>query len=67
MDLKENRSHSMISYSLYSSKRVFNKAERQQRTATVVGNTELHSSFPCSKEHCRLLKVQTSSTALERI
>lgn len=44
MDLRENRSHSMISYSLYSTKRVSNKAERQQRTATVVGNTLLHST-----------------------
>lgn len=43
-DLKENRSHSMISYSLYSTKRVFNKAERQKRTATVVGNRLLHST-----------------------
>lgn len=42
MDLKENRSH--ISYSLSSTKRVFNKAERQQSTATVVGNSLLHST-----------------------
>lgn len=34
----------MISYSLYSTKMVFNKAERQQRTATVVGNRLLHST-----------------------
>lgn len=34
----------MISYSLYSTKTVFNKAERQQMTETVAGNTLLHST-----------------------
>lgn len=67
-DLKENRSYSMISYSLYSTKPVFNKAERQQMTEIVAGNTLLHSTVSlAAKGTAGYWRYKTSSTALERI